>query len=147
MSDYYKSESEIEAVVRGFELCTTGKPEFTHESHLTVAVWYLRKYNEEESTVKMRVGLHRFLDHLGVGQEKYHETLTIFWIKTVRDFLEHLDHGSSLLEMTNAVINRLCNSRLVFDHYSKELLASKGARSGWVEPDLKDKAQRPAQEE
>lgn len=145
MSDYYKTESEIEAVVRGFELCITGKEEFTHQSHLTVAVSYLRKYNEEQSTVEMRVRLHRFLGHLGVGQEKYHETLTVFWIKTVRAVLEHLDDRSSVVEATNAVIERLGNSRLVFDYYSKELLASTVSRNGWVRPDLKNLEQQPTQ--
>ncbi len=138
MSGYFSSESEIEAVVQGFEKCTTDKDAFTHQSHLTIAVWYLHNSTEEQSIEKIRVGLHRFLDHLGVGQEKYHETVTVFWIKTVRDFLRRLDPGSSLLELTNAVIESLGNSRLVFEYYSKELLGSASARKGWVEPDLKD---------
>ncbi len=138
MSDYYRSESEIEAVVQGFESCATGKDAFTHQSHLTVAVWYLQNSTEEQTLEKMRLGLHQFLDHLGVGQEKYHETLTIFWIKTVRDFLQSLDPRFSPLEMTNAVIESLGNSRLVFEYYSKELLGSASAKNGWVEPDLKD---------
>lgn len=137
MSGYYAHQDEIEAVVKRFELCTTGKDKFTHQSHLTVAVSYLLKYNEEQATVKMRLGLHRLLDHLGVGQEKYHETLTVFWIKTVREVLNHLDQRSSLLAKTNAVIERLGPSRLVFDFYSKDVLESAAARNYWVEPDLK----------
>ena len=64
MSVYYADQGQIEAVVKGFELCTTKKDEFTHQSHLTVAVWYLLNNNEEQATAKMRMGLHRFLDHL-----------------------------------------------------------------------------------
>ena len=146
MTGYYAYESQIEAVVRGFELCTTEKDEFTHRSHLTVAVWYVLNYNEEQATEKMRVGLHRFLDHLGVGREKYHETLTVFWIKTVRAVLEQLDPRDSVLEATNTVIEKLGNSRLVFDYYSKELLASTVSRNGWVKPDLKE-LEEPSQEE
>jgi hypothetical protein len=138
MSGYYRSKSEIEAVVQGFEACTTGKGAFTHQSHLTVAVWYLQDSTEEQAMEKMRMGLHRFLDHLGVGQEKYHETLTVFWIKIVRNCLQRLDPRFSLLEMTNAVIESLGNSRLVFEYYTKELLGSVSAKNGWVEPDLKD---------
>ena len=137
MSPYYAHEDQIESVVKGFELCTTKKDEFTHQSHLTVAVWYLLNYKEEQATEKMRRGLHRFLDHLGVGQEKYHETLTVFWIKTVQELLARLDQRSSLLARTNAVIERLGTSRMVFDYYSKELLESAYARNHWVEPDLK----------
>ena len=137
MSAYYTHQAQIEGVVKGFELCTTKKDEFTHQSHLTVAVWYLLNYNEEQATEKMRQGLHGFLEHLGVGQEKYHETLTVFWIKTVRELLARLDQRSSLLARTNVVVERLGTSRLVFHYYSKELLESADARNHWVEPDLK----------
>ena len=40
---HYKDEHEIEAEVAGFEQCTTEKDKFTHLSHLTVAVYYLRQ--------------------------------------------------------------------------------------------------------
>ena len=86
----------------------------------------------------MRAGLLRFLDHHGVGRAKFHETLTVFWIRTVSAFLERLDQELTLLEMTNAVIESLGDSRLVFEYYSEELLWADETRNGWVAPDLKD---------
>ena len=136
MTGYYEYASEIEAVIKGFESCTTGKDEFTHRSHLTVAVYYLHNSTEAAATDKMRGSLRRFLGHHGLGRGKYHETLTVFWIKTVREFLADLDPKLSLLEITNAVIERLGDSSLVFDYYSKELLGSEEAKKDWVEPDL-----------
>ena len=138
MVGYYKEIGEIEAVVNGFELCTTAKDDFTHRSHLTVAVYYLDGTNEMNATERMRAGLLRFLDHHGVGSAKFHETLTGFWIKTVSAFLDRLDHRLPLLEKTNAVIESLGDSRLVFEYYSEELLWRAGTRKGWVAPDLKD---------
>jgi hypothetical protein len=138
VADYYKDVREIEAVVDGFESCTTAKDDFTHSSHLTVAAYYLHCSNEQDATQRMRAGLIRFLDHHGVGRAKFHETLTIFWIRTVWAFLERLDQKLPLLEMTNAVIESLGDSRLVFEHYSEEVLRSEESRSGWVAPDLKD---------
>lgn len=85
----------------------------------------------------MRAGLLRFLDHHGVGRAKFHETLTIFWIRTVWVFLEGLDPKLPLLEAINFVIGSLGDSRLVFEHYSEELLWTKETRNGWVAPDLK----------
>jgi hypothetical protein len=133
----YKTQSEIEAVVEGFESCTTSKDEFPHRSHLTVAVYYLYNSTEVDVTDRMRTGLLRFLDHHGVGRAKYHETMTVFWLKTLSEFLAQLDVKLSLLEKTNAAVETLGDSRLVYDYYSKELLASEEARKGWREPDLR----------
>lgn len=138
MAGYYKDVREIEAVVEGFESCTTAKDDFTHRSHLTVAAYYLFNSNESDATQRMRAGLLRFLDHHGVGRVKFHETLTSFWIKTVWVFLERLDPKLSLLEVTNSVIESLGDSRLVFEYYSEDLLWSDETRNGWVAPDLKD---------
>jgi hypothetical protein len=138
VADYYRDVREIEAVVDGFESCTTAKDDFTHRSHLTVAAYYLHCSNEQDATQRMRAGLIRFLDHHGVGRAKFHETLTIFWIRTVWAFLKRLDQKLPLLEMTNAVIESLGDSGLVFEYYSEEVLRSEESRSGWVAPDLKD---------
>jgi hypothetical protein len=138
MVQHYENESEIDEVVAGFESCTTAKEDFTHRSHLTVAVYYLHDLGQPRATDKMRAGLFRFLDHHGVGREKFHETLTIFWIKTVRDFLVSLSPELSLLEKTNTTIESLSDSRLVFEYYSEELLRSDEAKNRWLEPDLKD---------
>jgi hypothetical protein len=138
VTGYYKDIREIERVVQGFESCTTPKDDFTHLSHLTVATYYLNGSNELYAIPRMREGLLRFLDHHGVGLAKFHETLTVFWIKTVSQFLESLDEKLSLLQKTNAVIESLGNSRLVFQYYSEELLRTKEARNGWAAPDLKE---------
>ncbi len=138
MAGYYKEVREIEAVIKGFESCTTAKDDFTHRSHLTVAAYYLHGSNQPNATQRMRAGLLRFLDHHGVGRAKFHETLTIFWIRTVWAFVERLTQDLSLLEMTNEVIESLGDSRLVFEYYSEELLRTDETRNGWVAPDLKD---------
>ncbi|MBC8031126.1 MAG: hypothetical protein H7Z16_13510 [Pyrinomonadaceae bacterium] len=136
--DYYQSEAEIEAVVKGFESCTTAKEEFKHRNHLTVAVWYLSHSTPEEALHKMRSGLFRFLDHHGVGRAKYHETLTTFWIKLVQNALDQMDAQTSLVEIANAVLERLADPAVVFQYFSEGCLNSETAKKNWVEPDLKD---------
>ena len=135
MAEPYKSESEIEAMVRGFETCATGKDDFSHSDHLAVAVWYSRQ-DQERALDLMRASLHRFLDHYDC-RANYHETLTRFWILLVRRTLEGLGPDLGLLDATNAVVNKLNNSRIAFEFYSKELVDSAAAKEGWVEPDLK----------
>lgn len=115
MENYYKSEQEIEAVVAGFEQCTTRKDEFTHPSHLTVAVYYLRHSTPDEAFQRMRSGLFRFLDHHGVGRAKYNEQLTHNWITLVQKVVEQLNPENSLVEVTNVVLERLGHSRIARD--------------------------------
>jgi len=71
MNTLYNNEAEIEVVVRGFESCKTGKGEFKHRDHLTVALWYLSVTSLEETIDRMRTGLLRFLDHHGVKGMKW----------------------------------------------------------------------------
>jgi hypothetical protein len=111
--DYYKDEYEIEAVVSGFEECTTAQNKFNHLSHLTVAVYYLRQSTPDQALLKMRSGLFRFLDHQGIDRAKYQEELTRKWIALVQCLLEETNPGDSLLTITNKVIERLGDSRLV----------------------------------
>jgi hypothetical protein len=113
--NHYSNELEIEAVVRGFENCTTAKEAFTHRQHLTVAVWYLYQSNEEQALEKMRMGLLRFLGHHGVAQGKYKEDLTVSWLKLIKDTIDEMDSKLTLLEITNTVLDRLSSSSLVRD--------------------------------
>lgn len=136
--DYYENEEEIEAVVKGFESCTTGKEDFKHPSHLTVAVWYLSQSSPDEALARIRCSLFRFLDHHGVGREKYNETLTIFWLKLVQRTLDPADSKASLVDKANTVLERLSDPAIVFEYYSEALLKSEKAKTGWVEPDLKN---------
>lgn len=112
MRDHYQDELEIGAVVAGFEECTTGKDEFTHLSHLTVAVYYLRNLTPEQAFEKMRSGLFRFLDHHGVGRTKYNEQLTLSWLTFIQSVIKQMDPNLSLVAVTNAVLERLGDSRI-----------------------------------
>ena len=117
---HYKSEAEIEAVVQGFESCTTGADDFKHRNHLTVAVWYLLNSTPEQAFQKMCSGLLRFLDHHGVVRKKYNKQLTLSWIKLIQETIEEMNPDLSLLQVTNMVIDRLGDSRAVIDSSNSE---------------------------
>ena len=112
MADYFRTEQEIEAVVSGFENCTSSKEEFTHLSHLTVATYYLCNSTPEESFEKMRTGLLRFLKHHGVNRAKYSDRVTRAWIEQIRQVCELTNQDSSLVEMVNKVIAELGTARI-----------------------------------
>jgi hypothetical protein len=112
MTDHYQNVQEIEAVVAGFENCTTPKDGFTHLSHLTVATFYLYTSTPQLAFEKMRFGLFRFLNHHGVDLSKYDERVTRAWLKEVQNVIEHSDPDSSLVSLTNIVLTRLGTFRL-----------------------------------
>ena len=101
----YQSDIEIEKVVRGFESCETGKDQFKHRDHLTVAVWYVEKLGREAALDQMRASLLRFLDHHGVDKKKYSEKVTVYWIGKVAERLSELGAGVSLVEKCNSIVN------------------------------------------
>jgi hypothetical protein len=134
--EYFKSEQELKEIVRGFETCTTPATDFPHMSHLVLATWYLNGSAVPVALDKMRASILAFLKHYGING-KYNETITLFWMIVVKNFLDTLPGELTLLERTNAVIEELNDSNLMFEYYSKDLLWSDKAMSEWVDPDLK----------
>jgi len=133
----YTTEAAILEVVAGFELCTTSKDGFPHSSHLVVAVWYLHQTDLFGATELMRNGLKRFLKHHEIDEAKYNETITSFWLRLVDQVLRELPQKRSIWQSTNAVLEALNDSLMVFEYYSRERLFSEEARTNWLEPDLR----------
>lgn len=137
--DYFKSEMEVKARVEAFESCILPDSEFDHPSHLTVALSYLHlsRLSVPEAATRMRRALYRFLDHHGHDRQKYNETITLFWIKLVRSFLDRIDTPREVANIANELIASFDNSKIIYEYYSKEYLLSEAARKAWVEPDIK----------
>jgi hypothetical protein len=131
----YRSDAEVEEVVRRFESCELPPSEFNHREHLLVALCYLRRMRDREALERLRAGIGRYVAAHGISPSLYHETITVFWLKRVRAFAE--DDARGLAQLTNALAEACGSSRLVHDYYSKELLDTERARREWVEPDLK----------
>jgi hypothetical protein len=132
----YESDEEVEAVVRKFEACLFAPDEFHHREHLTIALCYLLEADEGAALERLRANLFRFLNHHKIRENVYHETITLFWLKRVRHFLERADRERALAELANDLIAECGNAQIINSHFSKEFLASDEARAAWVEPDL-----------
>ncbi len=88
----------------------------------------------------MRRGIRRYNAAHGVQTTPtggYHETLTLFWLRAVRTFLEDgRNEGRSLVSLANELVTT-ADSGLPLRHYTRARLFSTEARASWVEPDLK----------
>ena len=89
---------------------------FDHAAHLQLAIEYLREAPSlDEATARMAATLRGKAAAAG-HPEKYHHTMTVFWMRMVA---------------------RLLDKALPFAYYSPERLASDAARLAWIEPDLR----------
>jgi hypothetical protein len=134
---FYHEDREVEEVVRRFESCELPPSDFGHPAHLAVALCYLLSSTDTEALGRIRVGIGRYVRAHGINPNLYHETLTIFWLKRVRAFVERAGAARTLAELASGLAAECGNSRLVFEYYSKELIDSEGARRVWTEPDLR----------
>ena len=133
----YKSEKELTEIVKVFENCTFAREDWRHAEHLTVALFYLSNHDYETAFEKMRDGIFNLLKSFGVDLSKempYHETLTVFWLRTVEDFNKS-KNGSSILEKSNELIEKF-NKDYPLRFYSRETLFSEKARAEFVEADF-----------
>ena len=135
----YSTEKEITDLVRSFEEATISRDEWKHAEHLIVALHYLSHYDADTAYTKMRGGIHKLLvKGFGVDLSKempYHETITVFWMRTVASFLAN-SNGSSLPEKVSEMVLRY-DKEYPLRFYSRELLFSDEARARFIEPDIR----------
>ncbi len=134
----YKSEDEILSIIRVFESGTIARSDWRHNEHLTVAFYYAFHHDFETALAKMRGGIFNLLDAFGVDLSKempYHETLTVFWMRTIFDFLES-QRDKSFVETANKILEVCGDKDLPLKYYTRDFLFSDEARKNFVEGDL-----------
>ena len=83
---HFDSEQAIYAFVKSFENGTFPKSEWTHASHLAMAVSYLWRLPIRQATPRIRIGIRNYNVAQGganTAECGFHETLTIFWIQRI----------------------------------------------------------------
>ncbi len=136
----FSAFGEIEDLIREFESCALPRSQWDHKAHLRVACWYLVCYPEPEATRRIREGIQRYNNAMGIittRENGYHETMTLFWIRMVKYFLRGASLECSLVGLINNLTEYYANKNLPFEYYSRDLLMSWEARLNWIEPDLK----------
>jgi hypothetical protein len=120
--------------LQALEQIVAARGRFGHREHLELAWTYLSRYRLERATDAMRAAVAHLASEHGMP-DRYHETITRSWVRLVdvhrrgsdaRSFEEFIAGNSGLLDR-----------HLLEGHYSRELIASAGARADWIEPDLR----------
>lgn len=135
----YKTEEELSAAIEKLINLDATEAEWTHAAHLIVALWFATRHDLETATAKMRDLIFRLNAAHGVENTEtdgYHETLTVFWMRTVFDYARSVEPKNfSLCRLANEICAEF-DSRYPLKFYSREFLFSPAARRKFVAPDL-----------
>jgi hypothetical protein len=135
----FADDAAIAHVGEGLLARTLPRPEWTHEAHLAACLWLLRERPDIALEQKLPAIIRSYNESVGGvndDMQGYHETLTQFYIATVRA------HHAVTTELSlHAAVNLLLSGHRghrfwALRFYSKELLFSVAARRKFLAPDL-----------
>jgi hypothetical protein len=136
----YISAEEILILVDGFRNRTLPISTWTHEAHLITGLWFNYTYSDVDAICYLRSGIIAYNITAGgenTPEKGYHETLTLFWSKILRQFIA-ANRTLSLVDLCNRLLNSEWASKdLPLQFYTRDLLFSTKARAMWIKPTLK----------
>lgn len=136
----FGSDAAVRHIGEGLLACRLKKEEWTHEAHLAACLWILAERPDIDAERELPGFIRRFNESVGgINDETqgYHETITQCFIRGVRRFLARTDPALPLAEKVNALLMEPEGRRdWPLRFYSRDLLFSKEARLGRVEPDI-----------
>lgn len=108
---------------------------FGHREHLELAWHYLQDYDLQQAHRVVASAIRQVADLHG-APNKYHETITSFWIRLVA--IHATSSGAESFDQFIAENPRLLSSDLLLRHYSRGLLQTQNARAAALAPDLRE---------
>jgi hypothetical protein len=130
-----RSTSDIE-FARCFERGEVRNEDFHHREHLRVAWAFLQMSDTtDEACDRMRAAIRIFARSVG-RPEKYHETLTVFWVRLLAEVRKHVD-GRQDLDAILPTHAFLLDKDTPLSWYTRARLYGNDARLAWLAPDLR----------
>ncbi len=137
----FSDDSTIRRVGEGLLARTLPREEWTHEAHLAACLWLLRERSDIRVEQQLPDIIRSYNESVGGvndDSQGYHETLTQFYIATVKAH----NAEQAELDLLSSVNLLLRSKRGTRDwplrFYSKDMLFSVRARRELVPPDLLD---------
>ena len=122
-------------LIEQFEACTLPKEEWTHANHFIMALWYCVNFPLPQAVHKIRDGIKTYNVN-NTEYSGYHETITLFYIHTIANYIVATGVSSLTDETIAAFLQQpFILKEYIFSFYSEELLKSKEARKHWMAPD------------
>ena len=132
-------EAGLETLISGFRNGSWPGREFRHTAHLAVCVCYILEGNHPME--RLRFAICRYNESQGgknTVDAGYHETITRFWVDTVREAIQSMPPGLTRLEIAREIVGRFASQRDLFQkYYDFDVLKSREARAVWIPPTVK----------
>ncbi|HMT42038.1 MAG TPA: hypothetical protein PKC48_00545 [Sphingorhabdus sp.] len=137
----FDDEAAIRRVGEGLLACNLPRAEWTHEAHLAACLWLLRERSDIRLEQQLPDIIRSYNESVGGVNDDaqgYHETLTQFYISTVK--AHNAEQAElDLLDSVNLLLRSMRGKRdWPLRFYSKDVLFSIRARRELVPPDLLD---------
>lgn len=134
------SDSDVAKVGEGVLAGTHPYEMWTHMAHCAATIYLIRSQPQRDLEREMPDIIRRYNTSIGVANTDtsgYHETLTQFYLRAIRDLLAGLPADAGLADCVTALKQSpLAEREFVFRFYSRPHLFTPHARAHWVEPDL-----------
>jgi hypothetical protein len=131
-----------EQFLAAFEAGQIANQSFHHRDHLRLAWLQIRRLGLERASETVAGGIRHFAAHHGKA-DRYHDTMTRFWLRAVAVGISR--HPGLSFDLLLETEPHLLEKDLPFRHWSRELMGSEEARRRWVEPDLRPMPQPAAE--
>ncbi len=133
--DPLTTDAGVADLVAKFEAGTLPQNQWTHRAHLAVAATYLREFAFPDALARVRERIQLFNNRCG-PREGYHETITTAFMRAVAAYLETHPVGGVADALPDLVT--AYDMAWLKRFYSADALASDAAKTGWIEPDLRE---------
>jgi hypothetical protein len=108
--------------------------EFRHRGHLRLAWLVLSRHPRDVAERIVASEIRRFAVANGASN-RYHDTLTRFWVRLVSHAMESASEARSIDQLLSK-FPFLLDKGLPYRHWRAETFNSDRTRASWVEPDL-----------
>ena len=137
--EYLETEASLDEFLAAFEQGTYPKEKWTHGAHVVMAASYILTESAEGLIDRTRERIRNYNLCQG-GQNTddsgYHETLTVFWLGVIRQYLDASPKDRPRLHaVRDAFMEFGRRSSLWREYYGFNVIQSGEARRRWLAPD------------
>lgn len=132
--------SQINNLVQKFLNKDLPKDKWTHNTHLIVGIWHCQQYGFYKALPLLKIAIRDYNEAIGThntDSSGYHETLTIFWMIVIRNYLHLHPDISPSQQYSNFLNSDQVKSSYPLEYYTHEKLFGTNARQRWANGDVK----------